>query len=135
MNYGHQLTVEGVDCHNAKALDSTDSVAILLTQCVEAAGMTMMQIPANPVVGRELTRTIGRGPGITGCALLNESHCVIHTYPKQEKPWFFFELLSCKKFEADKIVDILKAWASPSKLFTAMREIGQEFPPRVEAES
>jgi S-adenosylmethionine/arginine decarboxylase-like enzyme len=130
MNYGHQLTVEGVNCRNGKELDSEASVASLLLQCVEAADMKVMQILGNPLIGREPARGEGKGPGITGCALLTESHCVIHTYPEQTEPWFYFELLSCKDFIPEKVIDVLKAWGNPKMTFTDTTLVGRAFPPR-----
>lgn len=117
MAYGPALRIEGANCCHIESLGSEESVRSLLLAAVTDAGMTLMDIPGNPMVGREEPRDVGKGPGVTGVALLYESHCVIHTYPKasQYGGWFLFELVSCKPFDPNRILTLLKDWAGASE--------------------
>lgn len=42
--------------------------------------------------------------GITGFAVLAESHAAIHTFPEKEDPFMSVCLYSCKWYDADKII-------------------------------
>ena len=44
------------------------------------------------------------GSGITGFAVLCESHTAIHTFPEKEDPFMSVCLYSCKWYDADEIV-------------------------------
>ena len=46
------------------------------------------------------------GPGITGMALLSESHMIVHTAPEREK--FNIDLFSCRPFRVATIMDLIK---------------------------
>jgi len=41
------------------------------------------------------------GPGLTGIAVLSESHMSIHTMPETNS--FYFDLFSCRDFQAERI--------------------------------
>ena len=132
MSYGPALRIEGANCRNNESLDSEQSVRGLLIAAVADAGMTLMDIPGNPMVGREEPRDTGKGPGVTGVALLFESHCVIHTYPKASRygGWFLFELVSCKPFDPNRIITLVKEWSGVSEAHFNFNhtEIGHLFP-------
>lgn len=44
------------------------------------------------------------GSGVTGIAVLCESHVAVHTFPEKEEPFLSVCLYSCKYFDADKII-------------------------------
>lgn len=44
------------------------------------------------------------GSGITGFAVLCESHVAVHTFPEKEEPFLSVCLYSCKSFDADEII-------------------------------
>ncbi len=121
--YGIQLQIEGACCQNADALGDKKKVKGLLAKAIKAAGMSLL---AGPYVAKEPPRDVGKGPGISGVALLCESHVVIHTYP--EARWFFFELLSCKNFNPMKVEKVLTKWSGSQQLSSYAKEIGANFP-------
>ena len=45
------------------------------------------------------------GSGVTGIAVLAESHAAIHTFPEKDDPFMSVCLYSCKSFDAGKIID------------------------------
>lgn len=130
MAYGMALRIEGSHCQHTSALDSEEAVNQILVSAIEVAGMSLM---AGPLVAREGPRNIGKGPGITGIAVLYESHVVIHTYPEafpDKTGWFIFDLLSCKNFDDNKVATLLKAWAGcdEDNLTIRMGAVGLSFP-------
>ncbi len=121
--YGIQLQIEGACCQNADALRDEKKVKGLLAKAIKAAGMSLL---AGPYVAEEPPRDAGKGPGISGVALLCESHVVIHTYP--EARWFFFEMLSCKNFNSAKVEKVLTKWSGSQQISSYAKEIGTNFP-------
>ena len=53
------------------------------------------------------------GGGITGVALLAESHISIHTWPEHD--YAAFDIFMCGQSEAEKAVDLLRDAFSPNK--------------------
>ena len=45
------------------------------------------------------------GSGVTGFAVLCESHAAIHTFPEKEDPFMSVCLYSCKWYDADEIIN------------------------------
>ena len=45
------------------------------------------------------------GSGVTGFAILCESHVAVHTFPEKKDPFMSVCLYSCKEFESQKIVE------------------------------
>lgn len=129
MAYGPALRLEARNCKNLKSLDSEEAVRAFLISVVEVAGMSLMDIPGNPLIGREEPRDVGKGPGVTGCALLYESHCVIHTYPKPPG-WLLLDLVSCKNFDPERVITLLRKWAGVAEVDMSFScgQIGHLFP-------
>lgn len=50
------------------------------------------------------------GSGVTGIAVLCESHAAIHTFPEKEDPFMSVCLYSCKWYDADAIVDFTSSY-------------------------
>jgi S-adenosylmethionine/arginine decarboxylase-like enzyme len=44
------------------------------------------------------------GSGVTGLAVLSESHAAVHTFPEKEDPFMSVCLYSCKWFDANDII-------------------------------
>ena len=122
--YGYRLWLEGPA--NIK-LNSKESIKSFLQETIRKAGMTLA---AGPLIYEEPIRDIGKGPGITGIAILVESNVHIHTYPEQE--YFFFELFSCKEFDNKVIADYVKESIGCYRLdVEEFREIGINFPEKL----
>lgn len=126
MEYGTALRVEGHNCLSASILGDAEAVKDLLVTTIKVAGMSLM---AGPFVAEEPARDVGKGPGITACAILCESHAVIHTYPEQR--WFLFEMTTCKEFDPERVINLLKTWAE-CQVVTDICPVGRWFPEPVE---
>jgi S-adenosylmethionine/arginine decarboxylase-like enzyme len=127
MSYGMRIEIEGFDVRpgigSITGLDDEEYIKRFLLAMIKAAGM---KLAIGPLVYREPQRdSEGKGPGLTGMAVLIESHVVIHTYPEQR--WFLFELLSCKKFDPDAIVSEVNEWFSCQGA-VEVKKVGEHFP-------
>lgn len=122
MAYGLGLRIEGYECQTPDVLNDETKVKDLLQTAISVAGMSLM---AGPYASREKPRDIGKGPGITACAILYESHVVIHTYPEQR--WFLFEITSCKDFVVSRVENLLRAWAE-CRIDSKCEPVGRFFP-------
>lgn len=61
------------------------------------------------------------GSGITGFAVLCESHAAIHTFPEKEDPFMSICLYSCKWYDADEIINYTNEfWGVKENHYVAM---------------
>lgn len=124
MSYGYRLWMEGrSDPAQRARLNSAKEICNLLTGIIGKAGMTLA---AGPLTYKEPPREIGKGPGVTGVAILVESSIHVHTYP--EKDFYFFELFSCKEFDHTIIIKAVRAFMGRSDYDVECVAVGHEFP-------
>jgi len=66
------------------------------------------------------------GSGVTGFAILAESHAAVHTFPEKNDPFMSICLYSCKSFDPDKIIEYTnRCWEVKSNYIVVMqRHIG-----------
>ena len=92
--YGPHLMLDLSEC-NPAILNDLDACFKLLNELPERIGMTKITQPY-------VFRYEGHVPeesGITGVAVIAESHISLHTYPK--KNFAFADLFSCKPFDVE----------------------------------
>ena len=67
------------------------------------------------------------GSGVTGLAVLCESHAAIHTFPEKDDPFMSVCLYSCKSFDSQKIINFTnKFWSVKTNHYVIMdRHIGK----------
>ncbi len=128
MSYGYRFWMEGSSKLNIPCTNDVDAVGQFLLNVIEEAGMTLL---AGPLVGKEPPRGIGKGPGVSGIALLCESSVHIHTYPEQG--YFFFELFSCKGFNSRDIEMLVSAFVRGKEYTMTYESVGEDFPEPVVA--
>jgi S-adenosylmethionine decarboxylase len=124
------LMCSGFDC-DKKALMSFDAVYSFLKTLPEKIGMQPMGLPIVYKVRPEDHSDIG----ITGTAIIATSHISIHTFPRGQKdgkrkprgierrvfkPFFTFDVYSCKDFEPDIVYRELKRAFKPKTIETAL---------------
>ena len=126
--YGPHLMLDLNDC-NPAILDDLEACFKLLSELPERIGMTKI---TQPYVFRYIS-PIPEDEGITGVAIIAESHISIHTYPR--KSFVFVDLFSCKPFDVDEAKNhIVQFFQSKSPVFH-IQERGSAFPAAIQIAS
>jgi S-adenosylmethionine decarboxylase len=85
-----------VDLHGAKRLDDLEHIETTLRRCVEAAQATLLHIHLHHF----------QPSGVSGVAVLAESHISIHTWP--EAGYAALDVFMCGSAEPDKCIPVLR---------------------------
>jgi S-adenosylmethionine decarboxylase len=85
-----------VDLHDAKGLDDIDLIEMTLRHCVDAAGATLLHIHLHHF----------QPNGVSGVAVLAESHISIHTWP--EAGYAALDLFMCGSANPDLCIPVLR---------------------------
>jgi S-adenosylmethionine decarboxylase len=85
-----------VDLHDAKGLDDIDLIETTLRRCVDAAGATLLHIHLHHF----------QPNGVSGVAVLAESHISIHTWP--EAGYAALDLFMCGNANPDHCIPVLR---------------------------
>ncbi len=108
----HFIQKEGVHCagahliidlYDAERLDDLPYVEQALRSCVEEAGATLLHIHLHPF----------EPTGVSGVAVLAESHISVHTWP--EAGYAAFDVFMCGDAKPEKCVDVLRNAFNPGK--------------------
>ncbi len=91
-----------VDIVDGERLDELDYVEQTLTRCVEAAGATLLHIHLHHFTPND---------GISGVAVLAESHISIHTWP--ERGYAALDVFMCGAARPEAAVDVLREAFAP----------------------
>ena len=94
-----------VDLYQASRLDDIDHIEDTLRRCVTAAGATLLHI--------HLHHFEPNG-GISGVAVLAESHISIHSWP--ERAYAALDIFMCGSANPDACVPVLREAFSPKKI-------------------
>jgi S-adenosylmethionine decarboxylase len=85
-----------IDLHSAKHLDDIDYIEATLRRCVEAANATLLHIHLHHF----------QPSGVSGVAVLAESHISIHTWP--EIGYAALDVFMCGSADPDKCIPVLR---------------------------
>src|SRR5207248_6604466 len=85
-----------VDLHGAKGLDDIDLVEATLRRCVDAARATLLHIHLHRF----------KPNGVSGVAVLAESHISIHTWP--DAAYAALDVLMCGSADPDACIRLLR---------------------------
>ena len=85
-----------IDLHGAKRLDDIEHIETTLRRCVEAANATLLHIHLHRF----------QPTGVSGVAVLAESHISIHTWP--EAGYAALDVFMCGSAEPDKCIPVLR---------------------------
>ena len=85
-----------VDLHGGKRLDDIDHIEATLRRCVEAANATLLHIHVHHF----------QPSGVSGVAVLAESHISIHTWP--EAGYAALDVFMCGTADPDKCIPVLR---------------------------
>lgn len=94
-----------IDLWGAKRLDELDVMEQALRDAVEAAGATLLHI--------HLHHFTPNG-GISGVAVLAESHISVHSWP--ERDFAAFDVFMCGDAQPEKAIDVLKQAFTPERV-------------------
>jgi S-adenosylmethionine decarboxylase len=94
-----------IDLYGAKNLDNMELIETALRQCVEAAGATLLHI--------HLHHFEPNG-GISGVAVLAESHISIHSWP--ENGYAALDVFMCGDANPDACVPVLRKAFRPKRI-------------------
>lgn len=86
-----------IDLHGARRLDDIDHIERTLKRCVEAAGATLLHIHLH---------RFGSGGGVSGVAVLAESHISFHSWP--EADYAALDVFMCGSAKPEAAVAILQ---------------------------
>lgn len=94
-----------IDLWDAEGLDDRDRIEQAMIDAVKAAGATLLHIHLHK---------FSEGGGISGVAVLAESHISVHTWP--EKAYAAFDVFMCGEAEPKKALAVFKAAFNPGRL-------------------
>jgi S-adenosylmethionine decarboxylase len=102
-----------IDLWEAEGLDDRDRIEKALIDAVNAAGATLLHIHLH---------TFTEGGGISGVAVLAESHISVHTWP--ERGYAAFDVFMCGDAEPKKALSVLKRAFRPGRMVVGEHKRG-----------
>lgn len=84
-----------IDLYEAEGLNDQALIETAMLECVDKAGATLLHIHLHPF----------EPTGVSGVAVLAESHISVHTWP--ENGYAAFDVFMCGDAEPEKCIDIL----------------------------
>ena len=101
------------DFWGASHLDDREALEAAMIDAVNAAGATLLHIHLHK---------FGDGGGVSGVAVLAESHISVHTWP--ERGFAAFDVFMCGDSVPRKAVDALKAALTPERIVVGEHKRG-----------
>jgi len=102
-----------IDLWEAKGLDERERIETALIDAVQAAGATLLHIHLHKFED---------GGGISGVAVLAESHISVHTWP--EKGYAAFDVFMCGDAQPRKALDVFKKAFEPGRIVVGEHKRG-----------
>ncbi len=99
-----------IDLYDADKLDDLELIEQTLKKCVEAAGATLLHIHLHP---------FEPNGGVSGVAVLAESHISIHTWP--EHRYAALDIFMCGQARPERCIEVLLEAFAPRRV--AIEEI------------
>lgn len=101
------------DLWGARNLDDIDLIERSLRQAVAACGATLLHIHLH---------RFSEGGGVSGVAVLAESHITVHTWP--ERNFAAFDIFMCGKCEPEKALPVLREFFQPDEITVGQHRRG-----------
>jgi len=130
-NADHFITRDGrcfagthliIDVYGGSRLDDIEHIREMMRESVEAAGATLLHI--------HLHHFTPNG-GVSGVAVLAESHISIHTWP--ERDYAALDVFMCGDSEPHKAVEVIRQAFQPDEVAVGEHLRGEMVPEPVEA--
>jgi S-adenosylmethionine decarboxylase len=103
-----------VDLYEAEHLDNIALVEEVMHECINKCGANLLHIHLH-----HFTPTYG----VTGVAVLSESHISVHTWP--ERKYAAFDIFMCGGAEPELAIDILKKRFEAKKVVSTVKQRGE----------
>lgn len=103
-----------IDLYGADNLDCTEKMEQVFKEAVKAANATMLHLHMH---------NFGTGAGVSGVAVLSESHISVHTWP--ERNYAAFDIFMCGQAEPNLALTVIKL-AFPHKEIKVTRHLRGE---------
>ncbi len=94
-----------IDLYGASGIDDIAHVEATLTECVEAAGATMLHIHLHHFTPNN---------GVSGVAVLAESHISIHSWP--ETGYAALDVFMCGQADPHRTIAVLRRAFNPDRI-------------------
>lgn len=107
-----------LDLYGASNLTNLQHIEKTLRTAAESAGATVLKTDLH---------TFGEGLGITGVAILAESHISIHTWP--EHHYAAIDIFMCGTSSPERAIPILEAFFQPARTETSIHSRGHNMLP------
>ena len=102
-----------IDFWEAQGLNDKNRIEQAMISAVEAAGATLLHIHLH---------VFSPGGGVSGVAVLAESHISVHTWP--ERGYAAFDIFMCGNADPTKAYEVLKRDFAPKKVVRATHKRG-----------
>jgi S-adenosylmethionine decarboxylase len=102
-----------IDLWEAEGLDDRDRIETALIDAIREAGATLLHIHLH---------TFTDGGGVSGVAVLAESHISVHTWP--EKGYAAFDVFMCGDAEPKKALEVFKKAFNPGRVVVGEHKRG-----------
>lgn len=102
-----------IDLYDAERLDDIDFIEATLYKCIKAANATLLNIHLHRFEPN----------GVSGVAVLAESHISVHTWP--EANYAAFDVFMCGGAKPEACVEIMREAFKPSKISVSEHLRGQ----------
>lgn len=102
-----------IDLWEASRIDDRDHIEQALIDAVKEAGATLLHIHLH---------TFNDGGGVSGVAVLAESHISVHTWP--EKGYAAFDVFMCGDAEPRKALEVFKRAFNPGRVVVGEHKRG-----------
>jgi S-adenosylmethionine decarboxylase len=103
-----------VDLYEAEQLDDIELVEAVMRECIEKCGAHLLHIHLHHFTPND---------GVTGVAVLSESHISVHTWP--ERGFAAFDIFMCGSAEPELAVEILAERFKAKKVVSTISQRGE----------
>lgn len=101
------------DLWGAQRLDDICYIEEALRKAIEVCGATLLHIHLHP---------FGEGCGVSGVAVLAESHISVHTWP--ERNFAAFDIFMCGSCNPENALPVLEEYFRPERLERSLQKRG-----------
>lgn len=103
-----------LDVKGAQRLDDLSHIEAMMRQCVERSGATLLHIHLHPFTGG----------GVSGVAVLAESHISIHTWP--EYGFAALDVFMCGNTRPEQTIPVIRAFLRPQEVILTEHRRGRK---------